>query len=461
MKRPVSLFGPAPDAPNAERYLVASDIDTLFERVLALTAGGGNTTISVESRWTGNLRWARNAVTTSGDTRDHVVTVTREIHGASAVAQTNQLDDASLRVAIESAERILQYRYEDPDAALPLAPQTYVAPHIWGATTYDLTAQPRSAAARALVAPVVTAGMQSAGYIQAGVLARAVRNTRGLSAYYKSTAAQYSVTVRDAKGTTSGWAGESQHDWQAIDTGAITSRATQKCVASANPRAIEPGRYTAILEPQAVYDFFYPAVQMLDRRSAEGGRSPYMLKPGQSKIGLRIFDERITIRSDPMDPEGGYLPFTEEGEPYQATTWIDRGVLKVLAYDRAYAHEQLGVTLPCPNPLAFRMDDGPTSMDDMIASTERGLLVTRLSGVLVLDAISLLTTAVTRDGLWLIENGKVTYPVKNFRISDSPMFAFNNVVQIGKEVRVFSPEPAVVPPVKVRDFNCAGLMDAV
>jgi predicted Zn-dependent protease len=458
---PESLFEYEPDTSDTKRYLASEDVDTLFERVLALTAGGGDTTISVESQWTGNLRWARNAVTTSGDTRDNVVTITRTIRGASAVAQTNQLDDESLRVAIESAERILRYRYEDPDATLLLKQQTYAAPTIWGQTTYDLTAQPRSTAARALVASVVKAGLRSAGYIQVDVLARAVRNTRGLSAYYKRTAAQYSVTVRDTKGTSSGWAGESQCDWQTIDAAAITACAIHKCVTSSNPRAVEPGRYTAVLESQAVYDFLYPAVQMLDRRSAEGGRSPYMLRPGQSKIGLRIFDERITIRSDPMDPDGGYLPFTESGEPYHATTWVDHGVLKVLSYDREYAHEQLGVSLPCPNPLAFRVDDGSTSLDDMITSTERGLLVTRLSGVLILDPVSLLTTAVTRDGLWLIEQGKITHPVKNFRISDSPMFVFNNVAQIGKAVRVFSPKPAVVPPMKVRDFNCAGLADAI
>ncbi len=443
------------------RYFDEHDTETIFNRILALTQGGGDTTVRITSRWAGNLRWARNWITTSGDTRDHLVTITRTIRGASGVCQTNKIDDTSLTLAIETAERIVQYHSEWPNAWPSPGKLQYLEPKIWSNTTYSLDAAQRSSQARALIQEIQSGPLKTAGYLEVAVLAQSVRNTRGLSAYYASTQAEYSVTIRNSEGTGSGWAGIKHYDWTAIDARKITETAHEKCIRSADPKAIEPGRYTAILEPQAVYDLFYGAVAFMDRASAERNVTAYTLSFGQSKIGLKIFDERINIRTSPLFPGSGYIPFDGNGYPYRPVSWVENGVLKELSYDQKYAVDELRSNTPLPNPYAFAVDGEDTSIDEMIATTKRGLLVTRFNQARVLDKESLLMTGYTRDGVWLIENGVLKYPVKNFRFLDSPMFIFNRIVQMSPAVPVFATPNAVVPAMKVDDFNFASLTDAV
>jgi predicted Zn-dependent protease len=449
-----------PDAPP--RYPSRDECEALYRRILSLTSGGGETTAWIVGSWNGNLRWARNRITTTGDIRDVSVRVGRLIRGAPADITTNKLDDASLKRAIESAEAVALYRGENPDVDPLPGPQQYVTTHTWSDATYGVSEQARSDLARQLVDAPSRAGLQAAGYLEVGVSVRAVFNTSGMSAYQAITRASYSVTVRNKAGTGSGWAGMSHYDWSRIDPFALTARSSDKCVKSADPRAVEPGHYTVILEPQAVADLLYSMVSVLDRPSAETMMTPYTLRPGQSKIGVKMFDERVTIGTDPADPSGGYIAFDWDGFPYRAVQWIKDGVLKELAYNRAYALEQLGTGAPQPNPMAYRMAGGTASMDEMIASTDRGLLVTRFSNVSVLDGQSLLSTGVTRDGVWLIERGAIKLPVKNLRFTDSPLFALNKIEQLGVPQQVFSPYyPVEVPPLKVRDFNFTALADAV
>jgi predicted Zn-dependent protease len=189
------------------------------------------------------------------------------------------------------------------------------------------------------------------------------------------------------------------------------------------------------------------------------------LQRWRSKLGLKVVDERITISHDPADPELGILP--EPGMP--PVTWIDHGVLTNLAYDREYALSYLNRNDPVRGLTGYRMSGGDTSVDDMIRTTKRGLLVTRFSNVGVLDRASLLSTGLTRDGLWLIENGQITKAVKNFRFTESPLFVLNSLEQLGPPERVFRRTsnpggmltPAIVPPLKARDFSFTSTIDAI
>lgn len=196
----------------------------------------------------------------------------------------------------------------------------------------------------------------------------------------------------------------------------------------------------------------------------------------RSKLGLKIVDERITIGHDPTDPALGVIPFdfqrndSMEWVPYRPVTWIDRGVLTALSYPRYYALEQLNDDAAYPNSFAFRMRGGETSIEEMIRTTKRGLLVTRLSNVRVLDWASLLATGVTRDGLWLIENGKISKAVKNMRFTESPLFVLNSIEALGVPAPVFRPvvdpadvrvTPVIVPPLKARDFSFTSTIDAI
>jgi predicted Zn-dependent protease len=447
--------------PLSERYLSEADTQALFERIVRLAKGGGDTTISVTSQWLGNLRWAQNRVTTGGDTRTHEVTIFRSIRGASGICATNKLDDSSLTLALETAERIAQYHYENPDAWYPSGAQEYLQPQLWSDDTSQIDARQRSSITEQLVQTVRQDDLRASGYLAIGITARSVRNTTGLSAYYTATQAEYSVTVRNSEGTGSGWAGSKHYDWNAIDPSALTTIARNKCLQSVNPKTIEPGRYTAILEPQAVYELMNAAVSFLYREPAERDDIVYTLSPGQSKIGQKILDSRITISTSPLDRHGEYIPFDEMGYPYRPVTWIENGVLKELSYTYRYAVEELGSAQSLPNPRAFHVHGEATSIAEMIATTSRGLLVTRLSGTRVLDKKTLLMTGYTRDGVWLIEKGEMKYPVRNFRFQESPMFVFNRVMQIGPEVPVFATPPALVPAMKVDDFHFASLADAI
>jgi predicted Zn-dependent protease len=314
--------------------------------------------------------------------------------------------------------------------------------------------------------------MLSAGYLQIGAAGLAQTTPDGALLYARQTQAECSMTVRDPQGTGSGWAGLSSYDWSRIDAPALAKRALEKCLASRNPVTLEPGRYTAILEPQAVHDLVSQTVVNLDRQFAErpagafGAGVDNALQLGLSKLGLKIVDERITISHDPTDPALGVVPFFLEQTggvaPVRPVTWIDRGVLTTLSYERPYAVAQLADNLGAPNTGSYRMSGGTTTVEEMIRTTKRGLLVTRLSNVRVIDPGSLLATGVTRDGLWLIEDGKIAKAVKNFRFTESPLFVLNSIEQLGEPVPVYNPgAPAIVPPLKARDFSFTSLIDAV
>jgi predicted Zn-dependent protease len=476
------------------RFLSVEDAQALMKRAVSLSVGGGETTVRLDSNWTGNLRVARNQVITAGDVRNNELQARRDIRGASGESSINQIDDAHLVTLLRRAERLVHLGHETPlsDRRHPFF-ESYPRPPIWSDATYGLDAAARADGLRTVIAPVVAAGMHAAAYVEVSAHGRATMDGDRVW-YYPYTLAQFTVTVRDPAGGGSGWAGVDHNDWARMDAAHLSAIALDKCLRSRNPVAIEPGFYTTIFEPQAVCDLvkwlFTPA--SLDRETAEAGKrdgpadSPfyngdsregtlYHRSAGVSKIGELVIDRRLTVSSDPMDPDLGYPPFLAWQVQHPAT-WIKEGVLQDLAYYRDYAVKQLGKdTGGLPSTGSFRMQAvGETaSVADRIATTKRGLLVTRLGGVDKVpgNAASMLLTGYTRDGVWLIENGKITKPVKNFRFTDSPLIALNNIEQIGVPQRVFRPDapdrlpdgyaPVIVPALKVRDFRFTSLADSV
>jgi len=289
-----------------------------------------------------------------------------------------------------------------------------------------------------------------------------VVNTQGLFAYQPSTRAQLSMTVRDPKRSGSGWAGTDNMDWRQIDARRIATSALEKCQQSVNPVAIEPGRYTVVLEAQAVADLMRPLVSTFERTAPEFlMMGPWRYRKSLTKIGQMVFDERVNISADPVDPRIPFIPFTFYGDPYRSVQWVADGVLQHLEYNRQYALEYLNRTDPLINSNAFVMEGGTSSVPEMIASTKRGLLVTRFVNVHMLDFDTVVCGGTTSDGTWLIENGKTTRAIKNFRIRESPLFIFNNLELLGAPERVFMEQPTMVPSAKVRDFCMIGLSDAI
>ncbi len=437
----------------------------IARRAMSFQRGPGHMRVGVASTWRGNVRWSRNRITTAGDRRDVVVTLERSSGIVGRTLTVSRTDDAGLAEAMAQLELFLRDNPVVPDYdPLPPRPTDVPSPILWSEATASLTAAARAALVESLIAPAAAAGLVSAGFLSVGACAASWFSTRSPELYAAWTEAECSVTVRDARGGGSGWAGRSSYDWATLDPAALAATARAKCEASRDPSALEPGRYPVVLEPQAVGDLLTLVTSQLEREPAEAGNGPFAdpMRPGFSRLGQRLIDPRINLTFDPLDPELGVCPFSERGDPMVRGEWFRQGVLTALAYSRPYAVSQFNENRALPATEAVRMSGGDTSLEAMIQGTRRGLLVTRFSGLQALHLESLLSTGYTRDGLWLIENGKVSRPVKNFRFTDSPLLMLNAVEALGRPVPVFRPgTPTVVPPLKATSFNFTRLVDAV
>jgi predicted Zn-dependent protease len=469
---------PVKQGDGERRFMSREQCQALLERCVALSTGGGDTRITITSWWEAGVQWARNRAHTSTDILNTSVSLSRHRRGARGGASTYQLDDDGLRDAIQGAERALQYDeagivYETRPQ--PVFQRETLNPKLWSDATNTFDGERRGEVVRRAIAPAESAGLLSAGNLIVRTGCASIFSTDGTARYFPYTRVAFSSTVRDAKGTGSGWAGIDDYDVTRVDFDTLARRALEKCKMSVKPVALEPGRYTTVLEAQAVADLWAPLITddqfATDRSRAEEEfpGTPFAKGKYTSKINERILDSRINVSSDPMDPEGGFLPFRwYDGVAFRPVSWIEQGVLKQLAYNRIYGLSRLGKDVEKENPKSWRMSGGTTSIDEMIATTKRGVLVTRLHGVSCFDIRSFTCTGYTRDGLWLIEDGKISKPVKNFRFTESPLFSFNRVEQLGVPRRVFSEgdKPMqnlawIAPPMKVLDFNFTQLADAV
>lgn len=289
----------------------------------------------------------------------------------------------------------------------------------------------------------------------------AVANSKGLFAYNNSTDVIFSITTRNAEGTGSGYAARGYNDVTKLDTAAATRIACSKANGSIGARAIEPGKYTVILEPVAA-TYMLENMFRFDARSADEGRSFLSKQGGGTRLGEKMMDEKVTIYSDPFNPELPAGTWTRDGFPQEKTTWVDKGVIKNLSYSQYWA-KQKGVK-PVPGPGNIIMEGGTASLDELIKSTEKGILVSRLWYIRMVDAQTLLLTGLTRDGTFYIENGKIKFPIKNMRFNESPIIMLNNVEALGKPERSISVESYrsyLIPPMKIRDFTFTSLSDAV
>jgi len=303
--------------------------------------------------------------------------------------------------------------------------------------------------------------LSSAAFLEDSAGFRAVLSSKGLDAYQPRTSITYSVTVRTPDGTGSGYATADYNDASKLDAAALTKIAADKAAMSRNAKAIEPGKYTVIMEPAALVantdaSLLAALMNSLDARSADEGRSFLSKKGGGNRKGEKLFDERVTIYSDPTNPEIADLTFSGDGRPQQKMTWIEKGVVKNL-YTSQFWAQKAGIP-DIPRPNGWIMEGGTQSVEDMIKGTEKGILVTRLWYIRPVDPQTLLYTGLTRDGTFYIENGKIKHPVKNFRFNESPIIMLNNLEAIGKPVRMGG---NLVPPLKIRDFTFTSLSDAV
>jgi predicted Zn-dependent protease len=410
----------------------------------------------------GNIRYARNAVSTSGGVSQNNLVIQSSFGKRSGTVTINEFDDASLEKAVRRSEELARLAPENPEFVSNLGPQQFSDSKTFVETTAAITPKFRADAVKQSLDIAKKDNLTAAGFLENAAGFAAMMNSSGLFAYNTDTNVNFNVTLRTADGKGSGYASKGYNDINKLDVAAATRVAAQKAAGSAAAKAIEPGKYTVILEPSAAIVLLENLLFSMDARSADEGRSFLSKQGGKTKLGEKMMDERVTLYSDPQHPELPTRTWAQDGRPQEKITWIDKGVIKNLPYSRYWAQQKNVKAVPFPNGAI--MAGGTASLEDLIKGTEKGILVTRLWYIRPVDPQTLLFTGLTRDGTFYIENGQIKFPVKNFRFNESPIIMLNNLDELGKPERTVSGESgnhALIPPMRIRDFTFTSLSDAV
>ncbi len=434
----------------------ASDLEHIAERILKLSEAD-ETEVEIDSTVDALTRFANNTIHQNVSEHTLGISVRAVIDGRTARATTNKTDEESLRRLVSAALSLARNQPENPDLLPMLGPQKYQKVSHYFASTVSATPQDRARAVTRVCKMAEEGKQTAAGIFTTGFVRNVLANSRGLFARHDHTRAEFSVTILEEN--SSGWAKSNSPDILNIDPDALFESASEKAAGSRKPRELEPGHYTAILEPAAVLDFvgfiFYDfaGTALLDKRSCFNDR-----------MGKKIFGENVTLWDDVYHPLQVGAPWDGEGFPRQKVLLVDRGVPKNLVYSRATAKKMKakptghGFTLPneygeAPMNLVF--SGGDKSVDDMIRSTERGILVTRFWYIREVEPYEKVLTGMTRDGTFLVEDGRVTGGIRNFRFNQGIIEALAKVEMLGPAVRATGEESfeMVVPPMKIRDFH--------
>ncbi len=417
-------------------------------------------------------RFANSNITANMVQFDRQVTVTVYKGTRAGSASTRQFDDASLKQIVDDAAAAAEKARENPNMQpLTEGPQTYIDVDAALPSGVSFGPAERAKLARQSIDISDKLGTIGSGYIPKTHQATCNANSKGLFAYYQYAEAGFILTCRTPDATGSGWSGiTGVKDTIMIDAEQLTRTASDKALKSRKAKALEPGRYTVILEPRANARFLSLMSGLFNARSAESEfvRTYFSGKePGTSKTGEKVFSDLITIKSDVGNPVLRQTPIGLDGLPARPVTWIEKGVLRNLSYDRQWAARQKKPVTTTPFANNLVMEGTNMAMEEMIKTTKRGLIVTFFWYIRGVDQETLLNTGMTRDGLFLIENGEVVGPVQNFRWNMSPIVGYNNVTAIGRPVPIHTgesydgPGTALVPPIRLEDFLMTSVSPAV
>ena len=404
----------------------------------------------------GNIRYARNEVSTNGETDNLSFSVTSVFGKRSGTATGNEFDDAALERAVRRSEEVARLAPENPEFLPALGPQQYGKGLNFSENTANIDPVFRVDAVVASIKECTTQKITAAGFLQDSAGFTAIANSKGLFGYNKISSGEFTITARTADERGSGYGAQYFTDATKLDTKKATQTAIKKAVASKETKELKPEKMTVILEPQAAYDLLSSLIGAMDARNADEGRSFFGKRGAGNRIGDQLFNEKVTIYSDPFNVENPFNPFAPDGRPQQPVTWIEKGVLKNLAYSRYWADQKKTEAVPPPSGII--MQGTEQSLEDLIKGTEKGVLVTRFWYIRMVDAQTLVQTGLTRDGTFYIENGEIKHAIKNFRFNESPANMLVNIEALGKPERIAN---SMIPPMKIRDFNFTSLSDAV
>jgi len=433
----------------------------ILDKVIALCKAD-ECIASLNGSTRGNIRFALNDVSTSGIIDDTELGVQVAFGKRVGTATINEFDDAALERVVRRAEDLAKLAPENPEFMPAIGKQTYRPTDTFSQATADISPEYRAQVAAASIAPCKDSGLVAAGFLEDNQSFTAFANSNGNFGYQTSTGADYTCTVRTDDGSGSGWVGRNVGDISTFDTSSTVQTAIRKARDSADAKALEPGKYTVILEPHAAAGLISFMMNFFDARQADEGRSFLSKKGGGNKMGEQVFDPRVNITADPWDADAPVMPWDDEGLPRQKLKVIDNGKIAAMNYSRFWSKQQGKPEQATPGNLI--MAGGDKSTADLVRGTEKGILVTRTWYIRLVDPQTVLLTGLTRDGTFYIENGEIKYPLKNFRFNESPVIMLNNIDELGKPVRVSGDESnfaMMIPPMKLRDFTFTSLSDAV
>ena len=450
---------PADVSAPESALLPRSAVETIFALVAdaARSLGIRDVEALIGAEASALTRFANNEIHQNVAGRDRFVSVRVQLDGRTARASTNRVDEASIRNVVEEAAAITRLQQHDPDLP-PLADAADAPdPGRWFPSTARLTPRDRARAVAQAIAEVASAGQTAAGAYSSGESVLAVRNTRGVAAYHAETMAHFSLTAmaRDS----SGWAKAGSPRHGDFDPLALARAARLKAEQSAGPVELPPGRYTVILEPAAVLDLLGQMFPDFSGSAVREGRS--FLK---DRLHTKLFGGNITVRDDVHHPLQAGAAFDGEGVPRKPLTLVENGWVREIPYSRQAARlagvEPTGHGLPLPSeigemPANIVFEGGQTPLEQMIASTRRGILVTRLWYIREVDPYEKIMTGMTRDGAFLVEDGAIARGIRNFRFNQGLVELLGNVESLSPAVRASGEEAfdMVVPAMKAHGFN--------
>ncbi len=421
-------------------------------------------TVTVKGGNSSNIRFAVNSVTTSGSGDNLTIEIESNFGNRSGTATITNLDDSHIETGVRTSEDNARLSPEGKEFMPPLdRGLNYKKPKEFFDSTANMSPSEMASAVSYTLKNADSNGLKSAGYFETDEAFTAIGNSNGLFAYHDNTFARFATTMRTSDGTGSSKIDRSFADINDLKINELTDRLSQRALLSQNPKRLEPGKYTAVLDHAAVCDLVTGMTGYMNMRSADEGRSFFSNNGQGNKTGNKLFSEMVNIHSDPEDPRTPARPFTDYGYPVGKISWINKGVLENLYTSRYWAQKKGIEHIPYPTNLI--MQGTEKSVEDLIASTERGVFVTRFWYIRSVDPKQMLLTGLTRDGVFLIENGKLSYPVNNFRFNESPASVLGRIMDMSSAEKVVGSENiharTVVPALKVSEFNFSTISDAI
>ncbi len=439
--------------------LTESELKAIAEQALNL-ADGYEAEIIISSGESALTRFGENRITQNVSQGGAGMSIRLMRGGKLGKASTGNLTPDGIARCVNTAKCALEVSAVD-DELLPLiGPQSYKSKPNFIENTFNFSPEARAEGVIKAISHFKPLELEGAGIFSNGGSATAIANSKGLWAYHTKTSSIFSVSAMSPD--SSGWCEENDPDVGKIDIERIARVAAQKALDSRNPSSIEPGAWTVIFEPAAVADFMlFLAWEAFNGKAFVEGRSPFA-----GKVGEKVVGENITIIDDPYHPLTPGMPFDYEGMPRKSVMLIEKGIFKSPVHDRTTGIksgvDSTGHALPQPDtngpiPLNMVISPGDSSLEEMIASTKKGLLVTRLHYCNILDPMKVILTGMTRDGLFLIENGKITKGLKNMRFTESVLHILNNVEALSRQLyrteTFWGGGGSVVPAMKINDFH--------